>query len=285
MKKAQYRRFTRSKFGNVLIFLILLIFGSFSLLPLLYCVTTSFKPLDELLIFPPRFFVNNPTVENYKILPTLLANLKVPLSRYIVNSVYVAVLGTVLHILVASAAAFCFSKTNMKLKGLFFAIVQFALLYNAVTLGVPRYLIFSKLKMIDTMSVYIVPYIPSALGVFLMKQYMDESIPEAIIEAAKIDGAGYFRIFTQVAMPMVKPAWLTLTLFAFKDLWALQPSGTIFSENLKTLIYATASVASGGLARSGSAMAITVIMMIPPIIIYLISQSNVTETMSSSGIK
>ncbi len=285
MKKAQYKRFTRSTVATVFILIILVIFGAFSLLPLLYCITTALKPLDELLIFPPRFLVHNPTLENFKVLPTLLANLRVPLSRYIVNTVFVAVAGTVLHIIVASAAAFVFSKTDLKFRNVYFAIVQFALLYNAVTLEVPRYLIFSNLNMIDTMSVYIIPYIPSALGVFLMKQYMDGSIPDALIEAAKMDGAGYFRIYTQIALPIVKPAWLTLALFAFRDLWSLQPVGTIFSENLKTLVYATSSIATGGLARSGAAMAITVIMMLPPIFVYFVSQSSITETMSSSGIK
>ena len=123
------------------------------------------------------------------------------------------------------------------------------------------------------------------MGVFLIKQFMDTNVPDALIEAARIDGAGTVRTFWQIAMPIVKPAWLTLTLFSFRDLWAIQPGGTIFSEQLKTLPFAASTVASGGITRQGCAMAITVIMMIPPILVYLISQSSVTQTMSSSGIK
>lgn len=166
-----------------------------------------------------------------------------------------------------------------------FLLVQFGLLYNAYTLAVPQYLIFSKLHMIDTYWVYIIPAIPSAMGAFLMKQYMDDSIPDALLEAGKIEGAGIFRIFWSIVMPIIKPAWMTLILFSFRDMWAIIPSGTIFSEELKTLPYVMSTITAGGLARAGSAMAATVILMIPPILVYMLSQRNVIETMSSAGIK
>lgn len=283
--KKAYRKYTRSLLGNIFYFAFLILFGAFAILPLIYTVITSFKPLDELLIFPPRFYVVRPTFENYKVLPTLLSNLKIPLSRYVFNSLFVSVVATVLHIFVASGAAYTISKSTIKYKYFVFSFVQFALLFNAYTLAIPRYLIYSNLGMIDSYWVYILPYIPSALGVFLMKQFMDTGIPDALLEAAQIDGAGQFRIFFRIALPLVKPAWLTLALFAFRDMWTITGSGTIFTESLKTLPEITTTIASGGLARSGSAMAMSVIMMIPPIIVYLISQNSVKETMSTSGIK
>lgn len=283
--KKAYRKYTRSLWGNIFYFAFLILFGAFAILPLIYTVITSFKPLDELLIFPPRFYVVRPTFENYKVLPTLLSNLKIPLSRYVFNSLFVSVVATVLHIFVASGAAYTISKSTIKYKNLVFSLVQFALLFNAYTLAIPRYLIYSNLGMIDSYWVYILPYIPSTLGVFLMKQFMDTGIPDALLEAAQIDGAGQFRIFFRIALPLVKPAWLTLALFAFRDMWTITGSGTIFTESLKTLPEITTTIASGGLARSGSAMAMSVIMMIPPIIVYLISQNSVKETMSTSGIK
>ena len=164
-------------------------------------------------------------------------------------------------------------------------IVQFSLMFNGITLGIPRYLIYSYLGMIDTYWVYILPHMAGTLGVFLMKQYIEGYVPDAFIEAAKIDGAGTFRIFWTIVMPIVKPAWLTLTLFTFRDVWAEVPAGTIFTEQLKTLPQIMGQITAGGTARAGSAMAITVIMMIPPILVYLISQSNVIEAMSSAGIK
>ncbi len=284
-QSAQYRRYTRSKAGNVAYFTILILAGLFTVLPLLYCVVTSFKPLDELLVFPPRFFVIKPTVANYKSLPSLLSSLSVPVSRYFFNSIFIAIAGTFLHIIAASMAAFTFSKSKLRGRKIYFTIVQTMLLYNAVTLGVPQYFIFSKMHLIDTYWIYILPAIPSAVGCFLMKQFMDVSVPDALMEAARIDGAGVVLMYWKIIMPILKPAWMTMVLFSFQGMWTIIPSGTIFSEELKTLPYVMSSIAAGGIARSGSAMAVTVILMIPPIIVFMVSQSNVMETMSSSGIK
>lgn len=280
------RRYTRSKVGNFFYFLFLIAAGLFSVLPLIYCVTTSFKPIDELLKFPPSLvIVERPTLQNYLSLPNLLSNLKIPLSRYVFNSVFVSVVTTVLYVIIAAMAAFVLAKSQIKIRKIYFNIVQYALLFTAYTLAVPQYLIFSKLGMIDTYSVYIFPHLATTMGVFLMKQYMEGYIPDSLIEAAGMDGAGNFRIFFQIVFPIVKPAWLTLTLFSFRDIWAAVPQGTIFSEQLKTLPMIMAQITAGGIARSGSAMAVTVIMMIPPILVYLVSQSNVVEAMSSAGIK
>lgn len=280
------RRFTRSRAGNFFYFTILFAAGLFTILPLIYSIITSLKPLDELLAFPPKFYVIRPTFGNYAALPSLLSKLSVPLSRYIFNSLFVSLVTTVLHVIVASMASFVLViwKKNKWIKVLF-VVVQFSLLYNAYTLSIPQYLIFSETNIIDTYLVYILPYIPSALGVFLMKQYMESSIPDSLIEAARIDGAGYFKIFFRIAFPLVKPCWMTLSLFAFRDMWSINPGGTIFSEEIRTLPMIMSQITAGGIARSGSAMAATVLLMIPPIIVYAVSQSNVMETMSSAGIK
>ena len=284
-KRAQYRRYTRSRFGNFVIFTFLTVVGLVSVLPMVYCVCTAFKPLEELLIFPPRFFVSRPTWENFTALPTLLGNLHVPLSRYIFNSLFITGVSTVLQILAASLAAFVFSKTKVKGRVVLFYIVQFSLLYNGYTLAIPQFLIFNWTHIVDTYWVYILPAIPSSMGVFLLKQYMDSSIPGTLIEAAKIDGASLFRIYGSLIMPISKPAWMTLLLFSFQSMWSAVPSGTVYSESLKTLPYVMSSISSGGTARAGSAMAVTVMLMIPPILVYFISQSNVMETMSTAGMK
>lgn len=283
--KPRVNRFTRSKFGNLMCMLLIVAAGLFSMLPLIYAIATSFKPIDELLIFPPTFFVRRPTTVNYVALTSLLSSLSVPLSRYIFNSLFITVVTSVLNILFSAMAAFSLSKGTYKGRGIFFLIVQFALMFNAYTLSIPQYLIFSKLKIVDTYWVYILPQLAGTLGVFLIKQYIEGYVPDALMEAAKIDGAGYLRIFWKIIMPIIKPAWLTVTLFAFRDIWAAIPNGTIFNEELKTLPQIVTQVTAGGTARAGSAMAITTIMMIPPVIVYLISQSNVVEAMSSAGIK
>ena len=285
MKTSQYKRYTRTRMGNIIYFSVLLALGCFMIIPMVYSIITSLKPLDELMIWPPRFFVKRPNLLNYFVLPTLLSNLNAPLSRYIFSSLFISFVTTFLHIFVASLAAFVLSKTDYKGKKIIFLVVQFSLLYNAYTLAIPQYLIFSKLHLINTYLVYILPYLPSSLGVFLIKQYIDDSIPDTLLEAAKIDGAGYFRTYWHIVMPIIKPAWMTLALFAFRDMWGMSPSGTIFNEELKTLPTIMGQVVSGGIARAGNAMAVSVLLMIPPVIVYLITQSNVIETMSSAGIK
>ena len=284
-KRAEYKRYTHSRLGNFTYFFFLILAGAFSMLPFIYCICTAFKPLDELLVFPPRFFVHRPTMENFVILPTLIEKLRVPLSRYIFNTAFITFAGTALHIIVASMAAYVLAKTNIKFKKAIFAVVQLSLLYNAYTLEVPRYLIYSNMKIIDTLWVYILPAIPSTTGVFLIKQYMDSSVPDSLLEAARIDGAGPVSIYFKIVMPITKPAWMTLMLLSFQSLWSAMPSGTVFSEKLKTLPYVLSSITAGGIARAGSAMAAAVLMIIPPIIILVISQTNVVETMGSAGMK
>ena len=283
--KSEAKRYTRSKVGNFFYFFFIIAAGCISVLPLVYCICTSLKPLDEILIFPPRFFVHRPTIANYTALPELLSNLRVPLSRYIFNSLFATLATTFLYVVVASMAAFVLCKSKIKFKKTIFYIIQFSLLFNAYTLSVPQYLIFTWMNIIDTYWVYILPHFASTMGVFLMKQYMEGALPNALLEAAKIDGAGYFRIFWTIVMPIVKPMWLTLTLFTFRDVWATVPSGTIFSETLKTLPTIMSQITAGGVARSGSSMAVTCLLMIPPVVVYMISQSNVMESMSSAGIK
>lgn len=284
-KRSEYKRYTRSRASNVMYFVFLTAMGLFSILPFFYSIITSFKPLDELLVFPPKFWVERPTLSNYALLPSLINKLEVPLSRYLFNSLFTTLAATVLHIIAAMAAAFAFSKSKIKCRNVLFWIVQLSLLYNAYTLAVPQYLVFSNLGLVDTLWVYILPAIPSSVGVFLMKQYMESSIPEALLEAARIDGAGVFQMFFKIVIPITKPAWMTLFLLSFQSQWSYTPSGTIFSEELKTLPYVMSSISAGGIARSGATMAATVIMMLPPIIVYFITQSNVMETMSTAGMK
>ena len=284
-KKSAVKRYTRSKAGNFALVFFLVAGGLFSMLPLIYCVSTSFKPLDELLIFPPRFLVHRPTIGNYTILPDLMASLKVPLSRYVFNSVAITLFTTFVYILVALMAAYAISKGTFKGRNAIFWTVQFALMFNAYTLAVPQYLIFSKLGLIDTYWIYILPPMASTMGVFLGKQYIEGYVPDALLEAAKIDGANQFKVFWSIVMPTIKPIWLTLLLFTFRDIWAMVPSGKIFSEELKILPQVVTQITAGGTARAGSAMAVTVIMMIPPIIVFLVSQSSVAGSMSSAGIK
>lgn len=284
-KKQFSKRFTRSRAGNVFYFSFLTLAGIFCLLPLVYSIVTSFKPLDEIMIFPPKFFVKRPTIANYIALPELLSGLEVSIDRYIFNSIFVGIVATVLFVAISSVAAFSLSKGKYSGRDFMFKIIQYALLFNSYTLALPQYIILTKLHVVDTYWAYILPHMASTMGIFLMKQYMDGYVSETFIEAGKIDGASYLRIFWTIVIPIIRPAMLTLTLFGFQAVWAYLPGTTVYTETVKTLPMITAQVTSAGVARTGSSMALTVLMMIPPIVIYLATQSGVTETMSSAGIK
>lgn len=285
IRPGNYKRYTRSSGGNTAMVVFLLAAGLFSVLPLAYSVITAFKPLDEMLVFPPTFFVRRPTLGNFITLPSLVTGLQVPFSRYAFNSFFVAAVTTVLHVLAASMAAFALSKSRLRLMSVLFWIIQFSLMYNGTTLAIPQYLITVRLGIVDTYWAYILPSIPSAVGVFLMKQYIDSGIPDALLEAARIDGAGSFRILWSIVMPLIRPAWLTLALLSFQSQWSMVAGGTILSESLKTLPYCVSQIVNAGIARAGNMAAMGVIMMVPPIVMYWISQCSIMETMSSAGIK
>lgn len=285
LRPGNYKRYTRSNGGDTILVIFLLAGGLFSVLPLAYSIITAFKPLDELLVFPPTFFVRRPTLGNFITLPSLVTGLQVPFARYAFNSFFIAAVTTVLHVLTASMAAFALSKSKMRLVTVLFWIIQFSLMYNGTTLAIPQYLITVNMGLVDTYWAYILPSIPSAVGVFLMKQYVDSGIPDSLLEAARIDGAGSFRILWSIVMPLIRPAWLTLALLSFQSLWSMVAGGTILSESLKTLPYCVAQIGGAGIARSGNMAAMSVIMMAPPIFMYWISQCSIMETMSSAGIK
>ncbi len=118
-----------------------------------------------------------------------------------------------------------------------------------------------------------------------MKQFMETSVPTTVLESARLDGASELRVFWQIAMPMVKPAWLTLIVFCFKDLWNAGASIYVYTEQYKSFNYAIQQIVTGGISRQGAGAASTVIMMIVPILVFVLSQSNIIETMSTSGMK
>lgn len=277
------RKQTRSLFGNFFITLLLIIIGAFMALPLVYAILNSFKPIEELFVYPPKFYVKRPVLSNYTMLFKLVNNLMVPFSRYAFNSVIICIILTVGQILIASAAAYSVSKFKTKLNWMFNVAVV-ALLFNGTVLAIPQYIIINMLHLINTFWAYILPSLASALGLFLMKQFIDQ-VPNALIEAAKIDGADYYRIFWRIIMPSVKPAWLTLLIFSFQAIWSKSAGSLIYNEELKLLPDAISQVISGSIERQGVSVAGSVLLIIPPILIFLLTQSNVIETMTSSGIK
>lgn len=274
----------RSTGGDMAVFLILLLVGMFMMLPFVYAIVQSLKPTEEIFAYPPKFFVRNPTGENYKTLSQLVDSLWIPFGRYIINSAMVTIAGTGLNLLFGSMAAFAFAKYKFPGNRWMFLLVEAALLFSGTVTALPQYIIMSGLGLINSLFALIIPAAGTPLGLFLMKNFMVQ-IPDTVIEAATIDGAGIFKIYYKICMPLVKPAALTLIIFSFQGLWNSTGGNYIYEEAWKLLPTVLNDVASSGIARVGSASAASVLMMIPPCILFIVTQSRIVETMAFSGIK
>lgn len=278
------KRVNRSAAGTIAIFSFLGVIAIFMALPLVYTISNAFKPLDEIWEFPPRFFVRNPTWDNFSDLLNIFNESWIPFGRYVMNTLVVTVCGTALHVLAASMAAYPLAKGKFPGRGFIFSIIVLSLMFSGNVTAIPNYIIMSKIGLNDNLLAIILPAISSSLGLFLMKQFM-EGVPMSLIDAGKIDGASEFAILWKIVLPTVKPAWLTLVLFSFQGLWGNGGGNFIYSEELKLLPYALSQILAGGVVRTGAAYAASLLMLIVPVLIFIITQSNVIETMSSSGIK
>lgn len=267
-----------------MVFLFLSICGIFMFLPVVYTIICAFKPLDEIFLYPPRFFVQRPSIENFVSMFQLTSNLWVPFTRYLFNTVIVSGLGTAFYVLIASMCAYPLSKLHFRGKKIIYNGIIFALLFTPETIQIPRYIILSKLELINTFCAVLFPIWAASLGVFLMERFMVQ-IPDEVMEAAEIDGAGLFRSFWAVVMPNMKPAWLTLVILTFNTFWNTTGSDVLYSENLKMLPTVLQTISAGGMLRAGVSSAVALFMMIPPFILFIATQSKVIETMAHSGMK
>ena len=275
----------RSSGGDAGITVMLSILGVIMFIPMYYVIIQSLKPLDELFRFPPEFWVYNPTFDNFADLFTLMGDSWVPFSRYIFNTVFLTVCGTLGNLIFASMAAYSLAKLKFPGRRLIFELIVASLMFHSTVNQVTHFIILSSFGWIDTYLSIIVPSMATTMGLYLMKQFMETSVPDTVLESARLDGASEFRTFLVIAMPMVKPAWLTLMVECFKNLWNSGASIYIHSEELKTFNYAIQQIVSGGIARSGAGAASTVVMMMVPIMIFVFNQSQIVETMGSSGMK
>jgi putative chitobiose transport system permease protein len=282
--RSKRHRISRSVGGDFLVLSALVVLGCFIALPFYFSIIQSLKPMDELFVFPPRLWVVRPTLENYVVLSQLAGSLWVPFSRYLYNSLFITVTGTVGHVVFASMAGFILAKYRLPGLKLLFSLVIVSLLFTYEVTFLPSYVLMARTGLLNTTWALVLPALSAPLGLFLMKQFM-EVVPDAMIEAARVDGASTWQTYARVVMPQVRPAWLTLTIFSFQALWNRQGLEFIYDEELKTLPTVLSQITASGIARAGAAAAVGVVLMLPPILIFVLSQSNIIETMSHSGIK
>lgn len=286
-KKRQYERMT---FGWVMLYIFMILLVFLTALPLVYMINTAFKPIDELFLFPPRYFVKNPTMQNFYDLVTALSSSTVPFGRYVINSVSVTTIIVILTVIVSSMGAYSLQKLKPPGANALFSIIIAALMFSPHVTQIPRYMVVNSLGLIDTFGALILPSIAVAYNFFLMKQFL-EQFPEEILESARIDGAREWTIYFKLVMPSTTPAWSTLVVFSFVSNWNDYFTPLIFtqSQTMKTLPLALQTIAGGpatmSIGRAGAVSAATFLMTLPTVVIFMIMQTKVMQTMVHSGIK
>ena len=283
-RKEGGKKLNRSMAGNTLLFIIMGISGLFMVLPLVMIVNNALKPLDEIYQFPPRIFVRNPTLTNFSDLFVLMNESWVPFSRYIFNTIIISLGGMLGHVIVASMAAYPLAKHKFPGKALLFSMVVLSMMFSWTVTQIPQYLIISWLGINNTYAALVLPAWAFGMGLYLMKQFM-EQLPDSLMESARLQGANEWQIFWQIVMPNVRPAWLTLAIFQFQQMWGNTGGMFLRSEELKPLQYSLQQITSGGVSRAGAGAAVTFIIAAIPIIFFLICQSSILETMTTSGMK
>ncbi|UTI42410.1 carbohydrate ABC transporter permease [Niallia sp. RD1] len=269
--------------------LTLTILSIFMGLPILFIINHAFKPFTELFAYPPRFFVRQPTFENFKLLFNFSAESGIPLSRYVFNSLFTTILVILFTLLISSLAAFALSKMEFKGKKALDKINTLALMFVPVAVAIPRFFIIVNIGIFNTYWAHIIPLLAMPIGIFLLKQFMDQ-VPNELLEAAKMDGASNLRIYWSVLLPLVKPALVTVAILTFQASWGNSEGSSLFmdKESIRTLpFYLDTLVAQSGniVAGAGLSAVAGLIMFLPNLLLFIFLQNKVMNSMAHTGIK
>lgn len=267
---------------------ILIPLAVFMALPIVYIISHAFKPISELYAFPPKFFTSNPKLDNFKNLGKVAEGSLVSVGRYAFNSFVVTALVVTANVLVGSMAGFALSKLDFKGKNLIFELNTLSMMFVPAAMLIPRYLIIDKIGIMDTYFAHILPLLAMPVGMFLVKQFIDQ-VPNELMDAAAIDGANKFTIYYRIILPLIKPAAATVCILSFQQVWTNMETSNMFTtrESMRTLAFYmnTLITTNNTVAGQGIAAAASLIMFLPNIILFIILQSSVMNTMAHSGIK
>ncbi len=274
--------------NQIPIYLFLLPMAAFMALPIVFIINHAFKPMEELFAYPPRFFVQRPTLNNFSQLIRQAAAGSVPISRYLFNSLLVTLTTVFANVTISAMAAFALSKLRFRGKRALMEINSLAMMFVSVAVTIPRYLLVERLGLMNTYWAHILPVIALPVGLFLVKQFTDQ-VPDSLVEAAVIDGAGYFTVFRKVILPLIRPAIATVIVMSFQSVWNNTETSALYTtrESMRTLTFFLNTLAGSNntVAGQGMAAASSFIMFLPNLILFLIMQSRVMNTMAYSGIK
>lgn len=259
-----------------------------SILPILYIVFTAFKPIGELFAYPPKFITTRPTMDNFKKLFEASEDTVFPLSMYLFNSIVSTLAVVLFGLIIAVAAAYALSKKRFKGRKAIFKMNTLSMMFVATAVSIPRYLIIKEVGLIDSFWANIIPMLATPVGVFLLKQFVDQ-LPDAVIEAARIDGANDYQIIWRIVLPLVKPALATVAILLFQNAWNSMEASKLFinTESLKTFAFYmnTLSNSGNGVAGVGISAAASLLMFLPNVVLFILMQSKVMNTMAHSGMK
>ena len=274
--------------NQIPMYLVLVPLAIFMAVPIVFIINHAFKPIEELFAFPPRFLVENPVMDNFTRLARQASAGGISISRYIFNSLIVTVAVVFLSMVMSSMAAFALSKLRFRAKAMLMEINNLAMMFVPIAVIIPRYLLVDNLGMINTYFAHILPLLAMPVGMFLVKQFTDQ-VPDSLIEAAVVDGAGYFKVYYRIILPMIKPALATVAILAFQSVWNNTETSTMYTnkESMRTLTFYMNTLASNtnSVAGQGMAAASSLIMFLPNLILFILCQSKVMNTMAHSGIK
>lgn len=274
---------------QIVLMVLMTALAMFMAMPIVYIINHAFKPFHELFMYPPTFWVHSPTVENFNDLISASQNTIVPFTRYLFNSIMVAAFMVVLTVLISSMSAYPLSKHDFAGKNILFSAIVLSLMFAPEAVGIPRYLVISKLGLMDNFWGHIIPNLAMPVGVFLMKQFMDQ-VPNELLEAAKIDGAREFTVFLRIVMPICMPAVATIAILTFQSSWGNVETSALYmqKETLKTLPFYLETLTNGlanSVAGQGRAAAAAMLMFSVNFLMFLMLQRKVIDTMAHSGIK
>ncbi|WP_028547485.1 carbohydrate ABC transporter permease [Paenibacillus sp. UNC451MF] len=286
--KRKSRLHSMDAFQKVLVFL-LIVFSIFMLLPLIYIFNHALKPYQELFIYPPNIFVREPSFQNFVELFLVAASSTVPVTRYLFNSLVISGGAVVCVTIVSALCAYPISKHKFPGHKAVFATIILTLMFAPEAVQIPRYLVASNLGIMNTYWGHILPILAMPVGVFLLKQFIDQ-LPNELLEAARIDGATEIHIFLKIVIPICMPAVATVAILTFQSSWGNTETSTLFMQddemkNFPFFLSTLTNNLANNVARQGAAAAAAMVMFVPNLIIFLIFQGKVIATMAHSGIK
>jgi ABC-type glycerol-3-phosphate transport system permease component len=271
----------RRNLRRSLIYLVLAITSILMLVPFYWSVVTSFKLEQFVFTNPPQWWPNPLTLHNYL---SVLTN--IPFPRYFANSVFVALATTLGHVFFDTLAAYAFAKLSFPGRDRIFFIMLLALMVPFQVNLIPLYRIMAILHWTDSYAALIVPNLTSIFGIFLMRQFL-LSIPNEMLDAARIDGCGEFGVFSRVVLPLALPGVATLIIFTFMNTWNdfLWPRIVLNSETLFTLPVGLAQLQMKNTSNQAQIMAGTVLTALPMIVVFLFMQRQFIEGMTAGAVK